>query len=441
MSYIRKTSDIFISDEMSNILHQMKDQSEVARLLIRQRHPVEELVEDHVNYISISKSDRTKISYMSVDRMDKVDGDLWHSSKRFNVKPGAFVRKVFVNTSEKEVEKFATLFKNIQTALDFTFKVIEGSEIPKYYLYDSYVDQSSSLGASCMKHSSCQDFLGIYVDNPETIKMLVMLDKYGKLIGRSLLWNIEPKIMDRIYTIQDEDYTSHFKKWADDNGYLYKREQKWNNTLFFQTKEKVTKLELSVKLKNVNYRRYPYLDTFKFFDQENGLLYNYIPSKVEVSTLSTTDGTKQPSDFLSFDGKTSLFHHYHDTIWIDYMGYRTLANNTYYSNVNDRHIMMEDAVFNEELRDYIFIDDSKNDQESINRKLEYIRKREREKLKKKKKSNSEGLSSIFERYFGGNIDAGGQFDYSLSGASVEELINTVRQRQGLSNDTEPVTES
>ena len=116
MSYIRKTSDIFISDEMSNILHQMKDQSEVARLLIRQRHPVEELVEDHVNYISISKSDRTKISYLTVDRMDNVDGDLWHSSKRFNVKPGSLVRKVFTNTPENEVEKFATLFKNIQNS-------------------------------------------------------------------------------------------------------------------------------------------------------------------------------------------------------------------------------------------------------------------------------------------------------------------------------------
>lgn len=420
MPYIRKTSDIFISDEMSDILNQMKDQSEVARLLLKQRHSVEELVEDHVNYISISKSDRTKISYLTQDRMDKVDGDVWHSSKRFNVKPGAFIRKVFVNTPEKEVEKFATLFKNIQNAPDFTFKVVEGIDILQYYHYESYVDQSSSLGASCMKHEGCQEFLGMYVDNPETIKMLVMLDKYGKLIGRSLLWHMEPNIMDRIYTIQDEDYSSHFKKWADDNGFLYKKEQKWNNTLFFQGKDKVTKLELSVKLKNTQYRRYPYLDTFKFFDQENGVLYNYIPSKIEVYTLSTADGTRQPSDFLALDGKTSLFHHYHDTIWIEYRRYRTHPNNTHYSSVNDAHIMKEDAIFNEELRDYIFMDDSKNNQESINRSLEYIRKRkeEREKLENTKKRKSDGLHSIFERYFGGH-------------QPVEQVVNSMNTYLGV----------
>jgi hypothetical protein len=120
------------------------------------------------------------------------------------------------------------------------------------------------------------------------------------------------------------------------------------------------------------------------------------------------------------------------------MGYRTLANNTYYSNVNDRHIMKEDAVFNEELRDYIFIDNSKNDQESINRSLEYIRKRkeEREKLEKKKKTSNEGLGSIFERYFGGNVDRV-IADYGLD--NTVNYINAVRQE--LSNDTEPVSES
>jgi len=102
--------------------------------------------------------------------------------------------------------------------------------------------------------------------------------------------------------------------------------------------------------------------------------------------------------------------------------------------------MKEDAVFNEELRDYIFIDDSKNDQESINRSLEYIRKRkeEREKLEKKKKTSNEGLSSIFERYFGGNVDRV-IADYGLDDTVRQDYINAVRQE--LSNDTEPVSES
>jgi hypothetical protein len=399
MPYVRKTSDIHISDEMHRVLRQMEDNSEVARLLLRQRHPVESLVEDHVDYISISKSDKTKISYLPQDRMDKVDGEYWHTSKRFNVKPGAFVSKVFVNIPEKEVEKFATLFKNIQNAPDFTFKVVEGSDILKYYHYNSYADQSSSLGASCMKHPSCQEFLNIYVDNSDKVKMLVMLNRDSNLIGRALLWNTEPKVMDRIYTIHDDEYSYHFKKWADDNEYMYKREQKWNNTLFFESKGKSTMMEMSVTLDNVDYRRYPYFDTFKFINLENKTLYNYIPSDVSVRTLSTPDGSNQPSDFLARDGKTNLFHHFHDTIFVDHVGYRTLANNTYYSEVNDQHIMKDDAKFDDDLNDYIFSDDSKNNHERIKERMDYIRKRkeEREKMTQTTKRNS--ISSMFDRYF------------------------------------------
>jgi len=377
-SYIRKTGDIFTSPEIQEVLFQMKDQSEVARLFLKQRHPIEDLVVDHVNYISISKSDRTKISYLSHDRLDKVDGDFWSSPKRFNIKPGAFVRKVFTNISEKEIEKFATLFKNIQTAPDFSFKVVEGDEILKYYLYNSYSDQSSSLGASCMKHRACQDFLGIYVDNSDTVKMLVMLDRGGKLIGRALLWNTDIKIMDRIYTIGDDDFTTHFKRWADDNGYMYKREQRWNNTLFFQSKESISKLELSVTLKNKDYRKYPYLDTFKFFNQETGTFYNYIPEGVEVVTLSATDGEKGPRNLFALDGKTSLFHNWNDTVWIDYNGYRTHLDNTRYSSINKKRIMKEDAIYNKELEDYIFIDDTKNDKEAISKKLGPIKEKSKD---------------------------------------------------------------
>jgi hypothetical protein len=311
---------------------------------------------------------------LPLDRVDKVDGDLWHSPKRFNIKPGAFVKKVLSNIPEKEIEKFATLFKNIQSAPDFTFKVVDGEDILKYYLYNSYVEQSSSLGASCMKHRACQDFLGIYVDNPDMVKMLVMLDRNEKLIGRSLLWNTDTKIMDRIYTIGDDDFTNHFKKWADDNGYMYKREQRWNNTLLFQSKDEVSKLELSLTLKNKDYRRYPYLDTFKFFNQETGTFYNYIPEGIGVVTLSSTDGWEQPSDLLALDGKTSLFNHWNDTVWIDYKGYRTHLDNTKFSSVNAMHIMKEDVTYHSELRDYIFIDDSKNKKEAISARLESIRK-------------------------------------------------------------------
>ena len=81
--------------------------------------------------------------------------------------------------------------------------------------------------------------------------------------------------MDRIYTTCDEDLQFFFKKWATDNGYLYKAEQNWFNTLFFeQIGQKRQELKLSIKLNNNGYRRYPYMDTFRRYDPRIGKLYN-----------------------------------------------------------------------------------------------------------------------------------------------------------------------
>jgi hypothetical protein len=399
-TYVRKTADISVSQELQVILRMMEKNSEIAQMLLKQRHPVDSLVDGYVNYICISKSDKTKISYLTQDRENSVNGDHWHSSKRFNAKPGAFIRKVFTGLSDRQVEIFSTLFKNIQSSPDFTMRVVEGNDIIKYYFYETYAEQTSSLGASCMKHGDCQDFLNLYADNPETIKMLIMVNRDGRLVGRSILWDIEPnKIMDRIYTINDDEYSYQFKKWADDNGYWYKKEQKWNNTLFFESKGNPILSEMSIVLKNTNYRRYPYLDTFKFFDPDSKIFYNYIPKDKEIYTLSTTDGTKQTSDYLARDGKTDLFHYKNETIWLEYKGYRTHQNNLFYSDVNDKYILKEDALYNEELGDYIFIDDSLNDKSRIQSRLDYIT-RKKEEIKKSIHVRTNPLDGIsFPSYF------------------------------------------
>ena len=138
MSYTRKTADIVTSNELDFVLEQIKANSEVARLLLRQRHSLETLQEDYVDYISISNSDKTKISYLTQERIKQLQekGEcIWSSSKRFHAKPGAFISKLFKNIHPKEVEIFSTLFRNIQSKVDFTFRVVNGSNIRKYYHY------------------------------------------------------------------------------------------------------------------------------------------------------------------------------------------------------------------------------------------------------------------------------------------------------------------
>ena len=160
-SYERKTSDIFISDQLRNILEIFKDKSEVAKNLLYKRLNKDILVDEHINFICVSKNDPTKISYLSQDRIENIakseTDDYWTTPKRFACKPGGFVGKILKDISPKEVEIFANLYKTFASKADIEFKVVSGNDILKYYHQDSYYNQNGTLGASCMKSNSCQE--------------------------------------------------------------------------------------------------------------------------------------------------------------------------------------------------------------------------------------------------------------------------------------------
>jgi len=375
MAYTRKTSDIITSYELDFILEQIKDNSEVARLLLKQRHPNENLVDNHINYISISGSDKTKISYLTQERIEKLlenGEDLWTSPKRFHIKPGSFISKLFRNIHPKEVENFSQLFGNVQTKINSKFKVVKGNNIMHYYHYSSYLSESSSLGNSCMKYDQCKDYLDLYTTNQDKISMLVLLDDNNNLIGRALLWNIDGnKIMDRIYTIEDEVYQYHFKKWADENDYWYKKEQKWNNSLFFESKGKSIYKEITFKLDYHNFIYYPYMDTFKFLNPKTGEISNYkFDSSTNIKTLSSADGSTYGYDHLIMCEKSKLFYSYTETTYLDYLSMRVSCMLTVYSDVFDTAILREDAEYDPSINDWIFKDSDLNN----NILLEKVRK-------------------------------------------------------------------
>ena len=369
MPYIRKTTDLFISDSLRNVLQEIRGESLIAARLLS-RIPKEDMVDDHIDYLSISDTDITKISYLSKDRISKLEPgkDIWNSSKRFHARPGSVVNKIFKDSSPKDVEIFNNLYKAALTKSEFIFKVVSGEKIRKYYLIDNYRQESGSLGSSCMKYENCQEFFNLYVDNDPIIKMLVMIGTDGLLMGRALLWNFDShKVMDRIYTINDEEFTYHFKKWAIDNGYMYKNEQKWNSTLLFQLDGKRVEQKFSIKLKNFEYHRYPYLDTFKFLDKKEGILYNYIPNE-SVKTVSSPDGGYFGHNHLQLDFVTRLYHNNGETVPINYFegkyiensDLRTLESSAQWSKVNNTFILAKDCVYSEEIRDFIFNEELDN---------------------------------------------------------------------------------
>ena len=372
MAYTRKTSDIITSTDLDYVLEKIKDNSEVARLLLKKRHSIESLVDNHINYISISNSDKTRLSYLTPERFESLlanGEDVWTSSKRFHVKPGSFISKIFKNVSSRDVEIFSTLFRNFQTKIDMNFHVISGNSIKDFYHYDSYYSETGSLGASCMKHDKCQDYLDLYVENPELVKMLILLDKQDKLVGRALLWTSgDTKIMDRIYSINDENYQFHFKKWANENGFSYKKEQKWNNTLYFETNGKVIYKEICLDLKIFKFINYPYMDTFKFIDLKNGKVYNYQPNGVKFKTISSTEGLVQSDDTYAMCEKTKTFHSIDSINFVPNCGLRVSCELTVWSDVYNLYILREDANYDDELRGWIYQDDDLNNHVLINKK-------------------------------------------------------------------------
>jgi len=362
MPYQRKTIDLIISDDLRNILTEIESESMVAKLLLKKRHSKEDLVESPVNYISVSHDDKSKISYLTTDRINSLEPDTyWTSNSRYKGKPGAFIGKLFKDVPSREVEKFSNLFRTQSLMPVFTFKVVDADDIKKYYHQETYVTDENgytrgSLGASCMKHDHCQKLFKLYTKNNDQVKMLIMLDENEKLIGRALLWDLESnKIMDRIYTKLDEDYVFHFKKWATKNGYLYKSEQNWFNTLFFENlniKRKELYLEFNL---GINPKKYPYMDTFKFVNLESGRLYNYIPENINVKTLTSSDGGYHDGDHLRFDGIHKVFRYRNEVNWLPYLNLYTRSYDCNYSEVNETYILKKDSVYDNEIGHYIFV--------------------------------------------------------------------------------------
>ena len=136
----------------------------------------------------------------------------------------------------------------------------------------------------------------IYCSNPNRVKMLINLDEDGRLKTRALIWDEavttsgeKYKIMDRIYSIYDHEINT-FKKWAEDNGYIYKYEQSARSERLFKTPGGLKDLQLKIQLDTWKVSKYPFIDTFKFIDYRNGILSNSDNFRYDY-VLIQNDGT------------------------------------------------------------------------------------------------------------------------------------------------------
>jgi hypothetical protein len=439
---MNKIKNVLISEKLREVISEFKNKSLVASLLLEEFIFEDQLVPNHVNYLSTSNSDKTKISYLTPERISKIDpSDIWSTSKRYHSKPGSIISKIYKNIPPREIENFSNLFRAFADEKEFEFQIVKGSDIIKYYHQDSYVTHSGSLGNSCMKYDRCSKFLEMYNDN-DMISMLVMKNNEGGLIGRALLWEFNDseftfkvKIMDRIYTISDEDYQYYFMKWADDNGFIYKKRQNWGSTIQYVNKGKDIESRFEIQLKEWDYSYFPYLDTFKWLDRNTGKLYNYRPEHFTNRTndyciLMSPEGSYSNADCLEFDSITKDWHHQGNLQYVEYCDLLTQRDNLHYSETIDGWILKDDCYYDEDLRDYLFKDLSKIDSELISKRRSYIDKLiEREKLEAARIAEKISELKLDESFISNHLRIDDYIMRHIQGMNIEGYRVTHEQEQ------------
>jgi hypothetical protein len=215
------------------------------------------------------------------------------STSRNEVKIGKIIRllsssdevidRLDFKPKDKDFEEFVNAYKATKVDNSKQFKLVNGSDIHKYYKMENYYSSNGTLGGSCMADEGKSTFR-VYTENPKKVQLLILIDNDGKIHGRALVWKLKESpceakyFMDRVYTNSDSDVIK-FKNFAEEKGFLYKLK---NNSYIednvnFMYKGKPLMGEIKVKLDG-DFKNYPFIDTMCFLSKKMGDLSN-IPSK------------------------------------------------------------------------------------------------------------------------------------------------------------------
>lgn len=233
-------------------------------LLNKDNHDIDEDIDN----IDVS----SKEGYVSFNRNG--------SENKTRKKIGRFISMFDHEFTPREVEIFVNEYKSLSGYYKYVdmFELGSGEDFEFAYNMDNYHERTGSLGGSCMNNSGI-DRLKLYASekNSKKIKILMLKNEEGKLLGRAVIWrnafiregetaedrnNCEPfkgNVMDRVYSTKDY-YINIFEKYAASKGWYVRR----GGGLQFK-KPDGTNVNCRVKLNLRDFRfgNYPYLDTMR----------------------------------------------------------------------------------------------------------------------------------------------------------------------------------
>lgn len=252
---------------------------------------VDELITDEVRALSIRK-DVFEISFTPKGKeLCYSSFGTWSRENRQTGKPGRVIKKLMkFDYKERDIEIFNNLLKAHMISTG-NFKIVEGSDITKYYHEDTYYKISGTLGNSCMRYDECSNYFGIYEDHA---KMLVCF-KNGLVMGRALVWEVNGiTYMDRVYTCEDyieEQFFTYAKEngWyvRDCNGLLHSGD----NQVWISPNGENIYRNLKIVLKQ-HYDYMPYVDSFRYYD----------PNDNSINTCSTNGCINLDSTDGNYEG-------------------------------------------------------------------------------------------------------------------------------------------
>jgi len=344
-------------DDVINILNKIKDNSIIANDLL---HLINKDIKTNTNYYKLINGKNDELNFINnsqVDRLLAANEDPFQKAKN-GMKIGRLARQVLEfngsKISDVELNKFVDLWKAAIDGKDIkeeNFAFVKGEDIKHWYNYEQYLEQSGTLGNSCMRDPSKSWFLNIYSNNPEVCSLLI-LKKDNKLIARALVWKLKKPVngfdyyLDRIYTINDSDVnvvTDIYIDWLRKNNSIkdFKRE----DTLCYTTLDfRTTKVE--VVLKRWHFEKYPYMDSFVFFKIREGELTNKIDDgdkdKFPMWFLQGQYGKPSEYNQWRYIKSEDEFYHDDDLIKISTDTYELKSN--YIKDYRDEWIKKDEAI-------------------------------------------------------------------------------------------------
>ena len=270
----------------------------------------------------------------------------WSREGRQTGKPGRIIKKLLAKDyKERDIELFSNQLKaEIMNFGDFA--IVSGEDICYWYNSDNYYQISGTLGNSCMRYNECQCYFDVYKD---LAKMLICT-KDDKLLGRAILWEIDGKTyMDRVYVCMDY-LEEQFYQYAMEKGWTIRED---NSLLYDESSQRW--LEASDNYKNprelditltctYKYPKFPYMDSFRYFDPETLTLYCSYPDFCTIH-LSNTDGYYD-------EGTEYECPCCRDTITV----YDDDEHPWYWSELYDEYICPDCAIYNDWAESYIHRD-------------------------------------------------------------------------------------